>query len=108
MRDYLNIGPTPSDEPCLGLGTPEYDATKAKAECRRFRDEIRRVCGPEVGSASLQVKGFPHDFGTYYEVVCVYDEMDELGTKYAFHVEANSPENWNEPDLSRRFPCDPS
>ena len=94
-RDYLTIGSTPADEDCLQLGTPEYTAQAARAECQRFIDLIRAVCGEEPEGARLSVKGFPHDFGTYYEVVCYYDDDDERAADYAFHVEGDAPCRWS-------------
>jgi hypothetical protein len=36
----------------------------------------------------------PHDFGEYFDVEAIYD--NEEGTKWAFNVEANTPEYWDE------------
>ncbi len=104
MRDYINIGSSPCDEDCAQVGSEDY-YIQAMNECKKFRDQIREVCGPEPenSSAKLRVKEFPHDFGTYYEVVCVYDDEDEIGMDYAFFVEGNSPENWNEKPNSRKW-----
>lgn len=94
MRDYLNIGPVPADEPCEQLGE-NYRPTVAWSECLTFIAQLRRTFGPEVGSAQLKVMSNQHDFGTYYEVVCWFQTNDEDGKRYAFNVEANMPLEWD-------------
>ena len=104
MRDYLSIGPSPCDEDCVQLGTEGY-YERAKDECKRFIKLIRKVCGPEPegSTAMLGIKSNMHDFGDYLDVVCYFDDQDELGMKYAFHVEGNTPETWDDDDISLRF-----
>jgi hypothetical protein len=41
MRDYLTLGPTPSDEECAQVGAPDY-SERARLECGRFAEQIRR------------------------------------------------------------------
>ncbi len=88
MRDYLCIGPSPPDEECYPIG--DY---RAKAECRRYIDLIREVLGPEPEGARLAIKGFDHDIGVYYIVICYYtlETVD-----YAFKVEIEGPTKWND------------
>ena len=102
MRDYIKIGSSPCDEDCAQVGSANYDE-RARKECSRFIAEIRNVCGHEPEKALLTTKAFPHDFGTYYEVVCYFDDMDEDSRSYAFHVEGNSPVNWHEGLNSRKW-----
>ncbi len=94
-RDYITIGSTPCDEECAQVGTANY-SEKAKEECARFIRTIRRVCGEEPEGASLAIKSFPHDFGTYHEVVCWFDEEIEDSIDYAFFVEAYTPCTWRD------------
>jgi|SRR5690349_3997659 len=94
MRDYLNIGSTPSDESCAQVGRDGY-AMQARRECRTFAEQLRRVFGPEPEGAHIGVKGFPHDFGTYYEVVCWYDDDMPESVKYAFKIESETPTEWD-------------
>jgi hypothetical protein len=95
MMDYLNIGSTPGDEPCAQVGSDDY-SRDARKECARYIDCIRKKLGPEPSGAYLKVKGFDHDFGTYYEVVCYYDTEDEESQDYAFLCESNSPSTWDD------------
>lgn len=94
MKDYLDIGPTPSGESCEQVGTPSYNPAKARKECEVFRDMIRRLYPKFAGN--VQIKSFPHDFGTYSEVVVYYDSTNQDETEYAYEIEGNTPENWDE------------
>jgi hypothetical protein len=87
MIDYLYIGSAPVEEDCAQVGSPDY-STKARAECRRFMDQIKRHY-PEPENGWLQVKSNPHDFGTYYEVVACYDPSDADSAHWAFDVEGD-------------------
>jgi hypothetical protein len=97
MKDYLNLGCTPHNEECQQVGE-NFDPEKAQEECERFIRLLRHVHGPEPVGARLAVKWFPHDFGSYPEVVCWYEESDEdeisESAEYAYKVEANTPESW--------------
>lgn len=61
------------------VGTGEYFA-KEKVEKKVIvdlineRKSIFQVPIGLIGIARLSYKGFPHDFGTYYELVVVYDD----------------------------------
>jgi len=92
LMEYLNIGSAPYAEDCAQVGRPDYD-TQAKRECQAFIRQIERAFPPPE-SAYLKVKGFPHDFGRYYEVVCCYS--NDTGLDYAYLVEAQAPEFWDD------------
>lgn len=95
MREYLNIGPVPPDEACAQVGSDNYHE-RARKECIAYRALLRRILGPEVGTAELSIKAFPHDSGTYLEVICRYDTDDEIGTNYAFKCEGEGPMKWDD------------
>ncbi len=95
MQDYLNIGSSPPGEDCVALGEPDYER-RAKEECRRYIQKLREFLGPEPEGARLAIKGFNHDFGRYYEVVCWFEEDNEPATEYAFACESEGPETWDE------------
>ena len=94
MRDYIEIGPTPPEEDCAQVGTENYHKDSRK-ECERYIEAIRKKLGNEPALARLAIKVFPHDFGSYREVVCYYDDMDETAMKYAFDCESNGPMTWD-------------
>ena len=91
--NYITIGPAPCDEDCVQVGADDYHE-RARPECKRFIALIRSTLGPEPMGARLAIKSFPHDFGTYEEVVCYYDENSEEATEYAFKCESDSPSHW--------------
>ena len=95
MRDYISIGSSPSEEPCAQVGTDNF-AEQSKKECLAFQHQLERMFPLVRGGAYLAVKSFPHDFGTYREVVCWYDDENETGKEYAYDIESNTPANWDD------------
>lgn len=91
MREYIIIGSSPSEEPCVQIGEPDY-GYRAQQECLRFMRLIRDTVGPAPEGARLAVKANRHDLGTYYEVVCYYD--DPYGESYALRCEERAPTKW--------------
>lgn len=95
MKQYIILGTTPSEENCAQVGDDNY-YEKAKKEARVFIDQIRREFGQEPPCAKLATKLFPHDFGSYIEVVCYYNDDDEESKNYAYKIDYNTPANWDE------------
>ena len=95
MRDFMDIGSSPCDEPCAQVGEPDYSA-KARAECGRFIELIRKKLGIEPLGAYLAIKSFPHNFGIYHEVVVHFDDDDEEARNYAYLCEAEAPRTWQD------------
>ena len=93
-RDYIEIGSTPPGEPCVQIGDENYSAL-ASAECQRYIKKLREFFGPEPEGAELRIKSFPHDFGSYKEVVCYYNDNNEASAEYAFRCESDGPEYWH-------------
>lgn len=91
-RDYLSIGPVPPEESCQQVGSDHYDPVKANKECKQYIQLLRRAFGDEPDGAKLSIKNFPHDFGTYSEVVCYYDSDKPESIDFAFKCESNSPQ----------------
>ena len=94
MRDDITIGEVPCDEECAQVGSENY-REQAKKEMGAFIRQLRRHFGPEQGTARFAIKWFSHDFGTYGEVVCYFDDNDEEGANYAYNAE-ECPEHWDE------------
>ncbi len=103
-RDYMDIGPVPADEPCEQVGTPNYDPEKARQESTRFLNLIRKTLGDEPPGARLAVKSNPHDFGSYYSVVCHYEEDEVEAVRYALRCESEAPTEWPDEDPSAAAP----
>lgn len=69
-------------------------------ECIRYRDLLIKRFG---GIDELDKKGvrfstkvFPHEFGSYREVVVIFDDEDEDAVEAALHIENNLPQTWND------------
>ena len=93
-KEYLEIGPTPADEDCAQVGSPNY-SDRARKECSQFIALIRRTVGIEPPGAKLVVRWNPHDFGDYLEVAVQYDPEIEEAVDYAFRVERDAPARWD-------------
>ena len=65
-----------------------------REECKRYIALIRQVLGDEPSGARLAIQSSPHDFGTYLEVVCYFDDSDEAAANYAYHCEEAAPLHW--------------
>ncbi len=96
MRDHISIASAPALEDSVQVNAQGDYHDAMKAECRRFLELIRKKLGPEPPGAMLAVKSNPHDFGTYYEVACHFDDQDEEAREYAFRCEAEAPTTWGD------------
>ncbi len=94
MKDYISVGPCPTDEECVQLGDENY-YPRARKECARFIEVIRKKLGAEPENCRLATKSFQHDFGSYLEVVCFYDDEDSTSEEYAYKCESETPTTWN-------------
>ena len=94
MRDYLELGPVPADEDCQQVGCPDYDYEKDTADLRRYKTMLEE----RWPDAHFAIKSFPHDFGSYREVVVYFDTEQE--DPVAFDIEANLPRTWDEQSVS--------
>lgn len=93
MKDTVYLGETPYGEECTPVGT---NPQKERAECQAFINQIRRQFGPEPPNTRLYIKRNSHDFGTYLSVECEYDDTDRVSYTYAFKVEGDAPEYWDD------------
>lgn len=88
MRTYINIGSTPVDEDCL-----PNTHQNARKEVDLYRQQLEK----EFPEGTFKVKAFPHDFGTYWEVVAYYDEdceADDAEMQAAFDAEGSASPTW--------------
>ena len=104
MRDTLSISCTPLDEDCTQVSGTENYMPMMNREVTAFRNQLERMAAAgrfgERGRAYFKVESNPHEFGTYKEVAVSYDDSDETGEAFAFEVEGNIPEEWD--DEARR------
>ena len=102
-RDYITIGATPPEEPCIGVGHAR--ATYSRQETAIYCLQLQR----EFPDGEFCVKGFDHDFGRYYEVVAYFDDgniedasdaaFQEKKRRAAFDAEGNCNGSWDEQAL---------
>lgn len=94
MLDYLTLETTPTDETCVQVGEEGY-YSRMMDEAHKYATMLR---GRFVGfnKVSFGVKTFPHDFGTYAEVVVKYNDTDDIASAQALAVEDNLPRLWND------------
>lgn len=95
MRDYMTIGSSPVDEKCVNVGEDNYES-RSLEECNKYIALIRKKLGPEPHAAQLRTKLFPHDFGSYREVVCYFDDNEPASAAYALACEGYGPKDWKD------------
>lgn len=91
---YLTLGPTPAGEECCQLG--KHDMQMHRIEVRAYINQLKRMFPNETPDAYFIPKREEHDFGTYYEAAVKYNENDEKAVDFAFKVEGNLPEHWDD------------
>jgi hypothetical protein len=95
MQECLDVGCAPSEEDCAQVGREDY-SERARRECRVYISQLRRMFGEEPDGARLSIKSNPHDFGTYWSVVCYFDAGNQAAADYAYRCEGESPQQWDE------------
>ena len=106
MRDYVDMGATPHDEPCAQVGTPDYEE-RARVECRAYVEQLHRLATRDYpttvpAGARIRVKANAHDYGSYFEVVVDFDNDDEAQVEFAYWLEAHAPAHWDD-DAKRKL-----
>lgn len=98
MNSYneLVIGSCPISEDCVQVGKDNNYGPVQREECKCFIEALRRMHGEEPKGARLHVTSNPHDFGTYYQVICRFNLDNRLAVEYAYKLESESPETWDE------------
>lgn len=93
--EYIELGPTPYDEQCSQVGDDDF-AVRSTKEMTVYKNQLNRMF-PEVANSqtlAFAIKWFPHDFGTYGEVVVKYipgNEEEDI----VYHIERNLPAYWD-------------
>jgi hypothetical protein len=94
--ENLSLSTTsPVSESCLQLGSGSYHEF-INLETSAFINQLRRAFGQEPPGCQFKVTKNPHDFGTYSDVEIVFDEDDEDASDYAYDVESELPEYWDD------------
>lgn len=95
--EMLNIGSAPTEEPCVQVleGVDYLEAMLIETQV--YRDRLK-VKFPEPEKGYFAIKTFNHDFGRYYEVVAMYDPLDDRAVAWAFAAE-DGAYRWQPQDL---------
>ena len=93
MRDYITLGTTPTDEQCVQVGSDNYHR-RVMQECHRYIELLKKMFPNLPEGCRFAVKGFDHDFGTYWEVVIFFNSDKEECVDFAINVENNLPQKW--------------
>ena len=105
MRDSISIGTSPCAEECVQVGTDNY-LVKATKECNIFIRQLERKFPIPDDLKELvryKITRNPHDAGTYLDVVVEYDVSSEEAQDYAFSIEENTPELWDDDAIKELF-----
>lgn len=98
------LGPAPADEQCVQVGSEGYEE-KARAECKRYIEAIKQVCGEPPEGARLKVESQAHDYGSYLEVVVEFDPSKQAAQDYASKCDEHAPRTWPEPKKQQTKPA---
>jgi hypothetical protein len=97
MRDYLDLSPTPVNEPCAMVEKSGDYLPRMRAECRAFVHQLERTFPQAIeAGCSFRVKSNAHEFGSYLEVQVCFNDNDEHMTHWAYMIEAELPELWDD------------
>lgn len=99
MKEWLELGPVPSDEVCEQVGLSEYNPDKARKEVLVYQKQLETQFKDKLNLVKFGVKLFQHDFGPYYEVVVYYNSEDQEAVDAAFEIESSLPKNWTQESL---------
>jgi hypothetical protein len=104
MLDYLNLGPTPTNEDCAQVGSPDFEK-RANRQLDAYKAQLERMFPGLKTHKSMEFKKmwFPHDFGSYGEIVIVYDADNELEAATAIEIEWNTPTHWDQEAIEELF-----
>jgi hypothetical protein len=95
MRDTYEIGSSPNGEDCAQVGSADY-RERSQRECRAYVNQLNRAYPNMPSGMYLKITSHPHDFGTYHEVSCVYDDENEEHCDFLFGNLENGCEKWDE------------
>jgi hypothetical protein len=98
-QQLMHIGSVPLEETPAQVGSLDYEE-RSRRECIVYKRMLARLFpSPDEAAATLTIKSFCHDFGSYREVCVRYDDTNREATEYAYRLERESPEEWD--DIAR-------
>lgn len=98
MIDKFYLGPTPGGEDCAQVGDADYRMIATK-EMNAYIGQLQRMFPDFADHGLFRIAWQNHDFGTYGDVVFVFDDEEDGAVDYAINVENNVPEFWDDDAL---------
>jgi hypothetical protein len=99
MKDYLELGTTPYNEECVQVNPLGDYHESMLMECKRYKSQLENMFPASVfPDVYFKIKWYPHDFGSYAEVVVIFDDNDKESMTQAYYIEDHLPDNWAESD----------
>jgi hypothetical protein len=102
MLETLELGSVPANEECAQVGSPGY-YDRMRAETKSYIGQLYRVLETKgytrdklPDSFRLVGKSFPHDYGSYTEVVAKFDVDDEAAFELAYMLDELAPAEWDD------------
>lgn len=99
MKDFLYLGSAPISEDCVQIDQSVNYLPKMIEECYRYADLLRMkfpIPKELIGKVAYSLKKENHEFGTHYEVIINFDDEDDKAMDFAYNVESNLPEKWED------------
>ena len=95
MIDKFYLGPVPADEDCTQVGVADYRRLATK-EMNAYIGQLQRMFPDYADYGLFRIEWQNHDFGTYGDVVFVFDDDEEGAVDYGINVENNVPQCWDD------------
>ncbi len=92
--EYYEFDTVPYGEECAQVGSIDYKKM-ANLEIVVLIDQIKRTYGNIPDGIVFKKAECYHDFGTYYEIRCYYNEDVEKQVEYVMSIEQNFPKHWD-------------
>lgn len=108
MKDFIQLGSTPTEEECAQVGTDD-GFERSKKECSVYIAQLNRQFPKQPGNCYFKTKTFQHSIGKndiaeIKEVVLFFENNDEEESKWAFALEERLPDHWDEQALKELVP----
>jgi hypothetical protein len=95
MRDYFELGSSPSGEDCVQVNPNEDYLPAMREELKKYKEYLEKLFPiPDDLGCYFTIKWSNHEFGKYGEVAICYDDIFEEDMEFALNVEGNCPEYW--------------
>lgn len=100
MKDYFELGSSPYREDCVQVKSGKDYRPEMTEELKRYKEQLEKIFPiPDSLTCHFGIKWFPHDFGSYGEIVIYYHNDIEEEVEFALFVEENLPNTWGDLEI---------